>query len=349
VSKHWIVLRERARLRWGGDLRRHYVLGALAEQSDALDVDGWGLNQARTAIAGIRRRPWEAPPRLAAATMVAIEVLSALRGRARMFAVDFHDDPLGQSSALGIPVDKERTAHAVERKRRNLEEFAWLVVPSLALADLAGLDPTRLIVAGNGSDTTVIQPAAWHGEPVVGMASGASDGRGIESLIAACRALRASIPGLRLILWLAATGDASGAYLVSLRRAMADEPWIEFGSAPYSEMGAQLGRASILCVPNPPAAYWDAVAPIKLFDAMASGRPVVVTPRLEMSALVGRTQCGLVTEGDHPDDLAAAIARLIEAPDQAADFGANGRTAAVAEFDWRSISARLAADLEART
>ena len=39
----WVVARERSRLRWGGDLRRHYILSALGSTPGALDVDGWSI------------------------------------------------------------------------------------------------------------------------------------------------------------------------------------------------------------------------------------------------------------------------------------------------------------------
>jgi glycosyltransferase involved in cell wall biosynthesis len=96
------------------------------------------------------------------------------------------------------------------------------------------------------------------------------------------------------------------------------------------------------CVPNPPLPYWDAVSPIKLFDDMASGRPLVVTPRVVMRADVERHKCGLVASGDRPEDLADALARVLSDEAAARAMGANGRAAAVAEHDWRLISRQVA-------
>ena len=98
----WIVLRERSKLRWGGDLRRHYILSTLASRSDALDVDGWSLAAIRKALPDGRRLPWTREPWVAAATMLGLDALEAVRGRACPFVMDYHDDPIAQNAALGL-------------------------------------------------------------------------------------------------------------------------------------------------------------------------------------------------------------------------------------------------------
>lgn len=345
MAARWMVLREGSHLRWGGDLRRHYILEALGARIDALDVDGWSATTLRRALTTDGRRAWQARPLLASATMLAVETLSEAVKRTVPFVVDFHDDPVAQNAALGVATDDAWLARTVDRKRRNLDAFRWIVVPSGELAALAGLDRNRTIIAGNGSDTSVIVPMPWPSEPAIGFISGAGPGRGIEALVDAARLIRASVPELRLLLWLAATGEASEAYLEDLKRSTAQEAWIEFKAVPYQEIGAELGRATVLCVPNPQGAYWDAVSPVKLFDCMAAGRPVVVTPRTVMRADVERHGAGLVAPDDGAEDLAGSIASLLADEPLARRLGANGRGAAVKEHDWRQISTRLAAEL----
>jgi glycosyltransferase involved in cell wall biosynthesis len=345
MAARWMVLREGSRLRWGGDLRRHHILAALAARSDAIDVDGWSPRLLHETLAQNRRRPWEAKPRLAAATMLAPDALGEAVQRAVPFVVDFHDDPVAQNAALGVEMDEAWLERTTDRKRRNLDAFRWLVVPSSELAALAGLDSGRTIVAGNGSDTTVIVPTPWPSEPALGYISGAAPGRGIETLIEAARLVRESVPGLRLLLWLAVTGEGGEAYLAGLRQATAHDAWIEYGGAQYQEIGSELGRATVLCIPNPPSDYWDAVSPVKLFDCLAAGRPVVVTPRTVMRSDVQRHDAGLVAPGDTAEDIATSIDRLMGDQPLARRLGANGRDAAVREHDWRRISERLAAEL----
>ena len=304
----WVVARERSRLRWGGDLRRHYILAALGSSPGAVDVDGWSVGALRPVLPlpanGVDR------PFVAAATLLPDPVLDLVRDRAIPGIVDVHDDPVAQTRALGLTPDPAWAEATLARRRRNAQLFRLAIVPSAGIAAIAELDPERTIIAGNGTDPTIVtgdQP--WPDEPAIGMCAGAAPGRGIEALIEAARLLRADRPTLRLRLWLAGTGADSEAYLAALRTSVADERWIDDRRArAYRAVAAQLGTVTVHCIPTPAAEYWDLVSPIKLFDAMASARPVVVTPRREMAADVRAADAGGVSEGDDAESLATALA-----------------------------------------
>ena len=55
-----------------------------------------------------------------------------------------------------------------------------------------------------------------------------------------------------------------------------------------------------------------------------------------------RRDQGIIIEPDEPEQLAAEISNLIDAPDSARHIGANGRTAIEASFDIRNASIQLA-------
>ena len=280
---------------------------------------------------------------MAAATLLPDPVLDLVRDRAIPGIVDVHDDPVAQTRALGLTPDPAWVDATLARRRRNAQLFRLAIAPSAGIAAIAELDPERTIIAGNGTDPTIVtgdQP--WPTEPAIGMCAGAAPGRGIEALIEAARLLRADRPTLRLRLWLAGTGADSEAYLAALRTSVADERWIEIVSEGYREVAAQLGTVTVHCIPTPAAEYWDLVSPIKLFDAMASARPVVVTPRREMAADVRAADAGGVSEGDDAESLATALARVLDDEAGARRMGANGRRAAVERHDWRRISEDVA-------
>jgi glycosyltransferase involved in cell wall biosynthesis len=89
----------------------------------------------------------------------------------------------------------------------------------------------------------------------------------------------------------------------------------------------------------------DVATPVKLFDSMAAGRPVVVTPRLEAAQIVTTHRAGLVAASDDVDDVAGAIARLLQDRALREELGANARRAAVQQFDWRLLASALASAL----
>lgn len=229
------------------------------------------------------------------------------------------------------------------RFAENIRRFELLIVPSQSFAELAAIDRARRIVAPNGSDTEHIRPGPFPDRPVIGLVSGAAPGRGIETLIEATELVRERVPEAELRLWLAAADD--NPYLRTLREETNERSWIRIERVPYERLSAALAEAAVLVVPHPPGVYMDAALPVKLFDSMAAGRPLVVTPRREMAALVERHAAGLVASGDGVEDLAAAIGRVLEDPTLARRLGAAGRVAAESEYDWRVIGSRLAEEV----
>jgi len=344
VSARWVVLQEEARRRFGGDLRRANVLRRLAQRTNAA-TGGWTRPATDDLLArhGAGGPFWARrdPPRLASAEALDVGVLADVVRLARPTVLDVHDDPVAQLDALGVDPGEERRRELVDRADRNRAAFEWLLAPTAPFAELAGLPRERTIIAPNGTDTTTISPRPMPARPVIGFASGAAAGRGIETLVDAARIVRAAHPDACVVLWLAPTGAESEAYLADLRRSLATETWVEIASAPYEAMADELGRASVLVIPHPPSAYLDVALPIKLVDAMAAGRPVVVTPRAVTAGIVRGAASGIVTE-DGAEALAAGIAALVDDPARAAELGANGRRVAETTYDWRIIGDAVA-------
>jgi glycosyltransferase involved in cell wall biosynthesis len=260
-------------------------------------------------------------------------------------AVDIHDEPVVQAQALGAGLAPERAAELASRLAANLATFRWAIVPSDTFRRLAGIDARRAIVAPNGTDTRHIDVRPLPSRPTVAFSSGASAARGIETLIDAARLVRGEIPDLALQLWLVAVTEDGVRYRDDLRQRLARDAWIEIAEVAYEALPEALGRATVHCVPNLPLPYWDAVLPIKLFDSLASGRPVVVTPRTEMQAVVEAAGAGVVAAGDAPEDLAVALLTVFADPAGARRMGENARRAAETVYDWRVIGERLADDL----
>lgn len=352
MSRPWLVLREGDRRRWGGDLRRHYLFDGLAARTRARILEDRRVAPLTAALREMRGPAWQVwrgrPIVASTEFLIDKQFVPVLRyGEAAV--VDVHDDPFLQNEALGIDMSPDQADAIRTRMRLNRDGFRLLVAPSAAFADLAGLDPAKVIVASNGSDTRIVRPAAWgDGPPAVAFVSGAAPRRGIEELIEAVRIARVSVPDARLHLWLAATGDESRAYLDALAALVSGDPWVEIGQTPYGELGEQLGRATVLVIPTPGHAYWDSVAPVKLFDYLAAGRPVVSTPRTETAAILQQRGAGLVSADDTAEALAAPIVELLSDPARARELGANARQAAESDYDWGVIGERLATEILAR-
>jgi len=348
-ANRWVVLREGERARWGGELRRREIFSVLAERTNATVVDRWSTASLVAATRGSRWRtallPVTARPRLASSEQLPEAMVASARRFADPVAVAIYDDAVAQLDAFGIVVEPVRLEAMRRRRAQNEALFRWHVVPTASFATLARLDAARVIVGGNGTNADHVRPGPWPTTPSVGLVSGAAPGRGIEALVGAARLVRESIPDLRLLLWLVATSSESEAYLDGLRHDLGGDAWIEIGTAAYGRLGAELERATVLTIAHPASTYMDVALPVKLFDCMAAGRPLLVTPRTETRAIVERHEVGLVTAGDLPEDLAAGLLRLFGDEALARRLGARARAAAETVYDWPIVAARIAAEI----
>ena len=269
--------------------------------------------------------------------------LAIFRGPVTAEVLDVHDHPVLQADSVAVALDDTVRVWLERDFARNVEAFARLVVPSGSFAELCRLPADRVIVVTNGTDSEQVIPRPGPPEPVVGMASGAAPGRGIELLLASMARVRAEIPEATLRLALTATGPASAGYLRALASQLRERnPWVTLNEVSYRQLGAFLGEAAVLVIPHPPGPYMDASTPVKLFDSMAAGRPLAVTPRLETRKIVEDCRSGVVAASDTPDDLAEAILKLLRSESLRRELGENARRCAVERYDWRVLSAGLA-------
>jgi glycosyltransferase involved in cell wall biosynthesis len=349
----WVVLLELTHQRWGGDLRRSQIFRRLGERTSGAILNGFSVGPLREMLGVSRYFPVPLfrrgpKPKLASGEMLRPRVLWAMKWLAQPVAVAVYDDPVMQTAALGIALPASRERQLRRRRDANLDAFRWYVVPTASFAELVGLKTDRVIVGGNGTDTNHIQVGEWPSSPAIGMISGAAPARGIELLVEATRRLRPQIPELRLLLWLVATGEESEHYLSDLRQQLRRERWIEIDSIDYQDLDLALHRATALCVPQPPNDYTEVALPVKLFDSMAAGRPLIVTPRAEAARLVTRHGAGIVATGDSVDDLGQALADVLADEAAAQRMGAAARRAAEQHYDWNVVGDRIASEVLSR-
>ena len=91
--------------------------------------------------------------------------------------------------------------------------------------------------------------------------------------------------------------------------------WLRVHRAEGSAIHALLPEVLATAIPRPRSPYNDLALPIKLFDYLSYGRPLLVTDCTEQAAVVTRAGAGVVM-GDDPEAIAVAIRRVAEAPEQ---------------------------------
>lgn len=111
------------------------------------------------------------------------------------------------------------------------------------------------------------------------------------------------------------------------------------GQVPYSEVPQYIG-ATELCIAPFLADRGDA-SPLKLFDYLACGRPVVASNIRPLHDLLSRAQGIASVPPEDSEALAKEIVRLLEDQAAARRLGQNGREWVLEAHSWRSAAQRL--------
>jgi len=102
-----------------------------------------------------------------------------------------------------------------------------------------------------------------------------------------------------------------------------------------------LARARVgLAVLHPRPEYLTAY-PVKLFEYMAAGLPVIVSDFPLWQRLVEDAHCGLAVDPLQPRAIADALDTLFQDPARATEMGRRGRQAVCEKYNWDSEAAKL--------
>lgn len=74
--------------------------------------------------------------------------------------------------------------------------------------------------------------------------------------------------------------------------------------------------------------------PIKLFEYMAAGVPVISSDFPMWREIVEAENCGLLVDPMNPDEIAQAIRWMVTHPEEAAEMGRRGRAAILERYSW---------------
>jgi glycosyltransferase involved in cell wall biosynthesis len=77
-------------------------------------------------------------------------------------------------------------------------------------------------------------------------------------------------------------------------------------------------------------------SPLKLYESMACGVPVVASDVRGITEVVSESRCGILFPAGDARALTEATARIVSDPTAARAMGARGREAALARYSWRA-------------
>ena len=115
------------------------------------------------------------------------------------------------------------------------------------------------------------------------------------------------------------------------------------GLIPPADVAARLREADVVTLPNPRSAISsEFTSPLKLFEYMASGRPIVASDLPSLREVLRHDENALLVEPGNPQALVAGIQRIKNDAALGPRLAARARTD-VAQFTWARRAERLEA------
>jgi len=215
-----------------------------------------------------------------------------------------------------------------------------------------GVPADRMRVIGSGSDPELFRPLDAltcrqklgldvHAS-FVGFVGSFFRYQGIDTLIdAAPRILRAH-PRARFLL--VGDGVTRAEWAGRVETAGLGDAFVFTGQVPYADVATYIGAMSVCVAPF--LANRGETSPLKIFDYLACGRPVVASRIPAVEPIVAACGAVVAVPPDDPDALADAIVGLLADPGQSAQLGARGRDFIVKRHSWRQAAVEMAQTLE---
>jgi glycosyltransferase involved in cell wall biosynthesis len=269
------------------------------------------------------------------------EGITAAASSGALAVLEVNAPVIDHAGSRKAAIDKALLVEPMRRWRERLCRTADLIVTPTAQILPVGTPAEKVVEVEWGADTDRFHPGAKgplrfdRPAGVLAVFAGAfRSWHGAIHIVRAIRELRRR--GRRDI---AAVLIGNGPELPRARAEAEGVDGIAFtGAVPHEEMPAHLAAADIGVAPFDTAAheplslgfYWS---PLKIFEYMASGLPVIAPGIDRISALVGNGVEGVLYDPSDPSGLTGALERLSDA-ELRARLGRAARARAVTDFSW---------------
>ncbi len=240
----------------------------------------------------------------------------------------------------------------VLKKALSFSDRIIAVTPGIksSLQNFYNIPGEKIIVVSNGANTSLFKPLEQEacrkelgltpGIPHICFVGNLAPWQGIEYLVKAAPSILSQLPECRFLI----VGDGiMKDELTNLSREFGVEDQFIFTGVVAYERVPRYINASDVCV----APFIFArnakigLSPLKLYEYMACGKPVVASNISGVSDVLGASEGGIPVLPENPDALSGAVLKLLENPDLREKMGSKGLSYVTENYSWHSVAKQV--------
>ena len=161
--------------------------------------------------------------------------------------------------------------------------------------------------------------------------------QGINNLIACASRVISQFPQVRFLM--VGDGPLRRSIETSVNELELKGHFIFAGAIPYRTLPLYINAMDVCAAPySMTRNAATGISPLKLFDYLSCGKPVVGSNIPEMGNIIRESEAGIVVEPDNTIELAEAITRLLADANLRNRLGSNGRKLILDKYNWTAIA-----------
>ena len=215
------------------------------------------------------------------------------------------------------------------------------------LSEIGGIMPSKIVVTPSGTDINLfrpldkieccneigLNPTSFY----IGFAGSFFDYEGVDVLIDSAPFILEIFPNTKFLL--VGDGPMMNDWKARISLKGLQDSFIFTNRIPYKEVHTYIGAMDICVAPHHKET--NQASPVKLFDYMACGRPVVASDIEVVREITSGCDCALLISPSSPGEWARSIVSLVSNPDRRKIMGSNGRAYVMKHYDRFMITKNL--------
>jgi len=205
----------------------------------------------------------------------------------------------------------------------------------------------KILVLPSGTDTDLFRPLSREdccsklgidsSSVYIGFVGSFFSNQGIDTLIDSAPKILRQFTNTRFLL--VGDGPMMEAWKRKVNEMGVEWAFIFPGHVPYKQVPEYIGAMDICVAPH--RQNTNQASPVKIFDYMSCGRPIVASNIEVIQEIIGDSKCALLVPPECPDFLSLAITSLIEDNELLSTMSIRARKHAMNNYDRKRIVEKL--------